>query len=249
MVRLVITDFSTREDNDAFYQAEEFDSQIQMFVYNSFKKHGVYLSKYETNDQIYSLNLLSKKHLAKNQFLIHIAEGEFIILFNHKTIYSAKISQNFITDDMIKSILITKHVAMLSSGGSIDKIYYVINSRYKSAIENILKQNTRNENGDVVAQSLGEIKDLVKPLIELDTFNGTMYKNTFSLVFVVGILWVMFFGLNMVTNKYLGENSLDKLQQDLLVENRVLKRQQILYEKSIKEYRELTDCITIKDTK
>lgn len=249
MVRLVITDFSTREDNDAFYQAEEFDSQIQMFVYNSFKKHGVYLSKYETNDQIYSLNLLSKKHLAKNQFLIHIAEGEFIILFNHKTIYSAKISQNFITDDMIKSILITKHIAMLSSGGAIDKIHYVINSRYKSAIENILKQNTRNEHGDVVAQSLGEIKDLVKPLTELDTFNGTMYKNTFSFVFIAGILWIMVFGLNMLSDKYLGKDSLDSLQKELLVENRVVKRQQVLYEKSITEYKSLTECITIKDTK
>ena len=158
MVRLVITDFATKEDNESFYINDEFDTTQNIFTYNSFKKYGVNLSRYETNNEIYSLNLLSKKHLDKNQFLLHIAEGEYIILFNHKTVYSAKINSNFITDDMIKSILITKHIAMLSSGGSIDKIYYVINSKYKSAVENILKQNTKNEKNEVVAQPLGEIR-------------------------------------------------------------------------------------------
>lgn len=248
MVRLVITDFSTTEDNEAFYLNDEFDSQTQVFAYQSFKKNAVLLSKYDIHDEIYSLNLLSKKHLKKNQFLIHIADGEYIILFNHKTVYSAKINQNFITDDMIKSILITKHIAMLSSGGAIDKIYYVINSRYKSAIENILKQNTRNEHGDVVAQSLGEIKDLVRPLVELDTLKGHIFKNSYSLFFVAGILWVMFYGLDIFSNSLFGKESLDSLNRELKVQNRLVKRQEVLYNKSLKEYKDLTGCITVKDT-
>ena len=116
---------------------------------------------------------------------------------------------------MIKSILITRHIAVLSSGGSIDKIYYVINSNYKSAIENILKENTRNEKDEVVAQSLGEIKDLVKPLTELDTFKGHFYKNTFSLIFTVGVLWIMAFGLDIASENLFGDESLDNLKREL----------------------------------
>ena len=46
---------------------------------------------------------------------------------------------------MIKSILISKHITMLSSGGSLDRFYYVINSKYRAALEVILKQNIKNE--------------------------------------------------------------------------------------------------------
>ena len=121
MVRLVVTDFATKEDNETFYLNDEFDISQKMFTYDSFKKQSVYLSKYEVTNTIYSLNLLSKEYLNKNQLLVHITDSEYFILFNHKTVYSAKINQNFITDDIIKSILITKHIAMLSSGGSIKK--------------------------------------------------------------------------------------------------------------------------------
>ena len=51
MVRLVRTDFDTREDSEYFYIADEFDSSQNMFTYSSFKKYSVYLSKY-TNDEI-----------------------------------------------------------------------------------------------------------------------------------------------------------------------------------------------------
>lgn len=249
MVRLVITDFTTKEDNEAFYTSDEFDSLQQMFTYDSFKKYSVYLSKYDTSDEIYSLNLLSRKHLGRNQFLIHIADGEFIILFNHKTVYYAKISQNFITDDMIKSILITKHIAMLSSGGAIENIYYVVNSRYKSAIENILKQNTRNEKGEIVAKSLGEMNDLVKPLTELETLNSYIFKSMYVLIFVSSILWIMVFGLNLLTDKVIGKESLESINRELKVQERLLKRQEILYNKSLAEYKQLSDCITPKGTK
>ena len=72
MVRLVITDFATKEDSENFYINEEFDVSQNMFTYSSFKKYSVYLSKY-TNDAVYSLNILSKKYLQKN--LSELAEN------------------------------------------------------------------------------------------------------------------------------------------------------------------------------
>jgi hypothetical protein len=248
MVRLVRTDFDTREDSEYFYIADEFDASQNMFTYSSFKKYSVYLSKY-TNDEIYSLNILSKKYLLKNQFLIHISDSDYVILFNHKTVYSAKINQNFITDDMTKSILITKHIAMLSSGGDIENIYYVINSKYKSAIENILKQNTKNEKHNVVAKSLGEIWDLVKPLNELDTLKSHTSKVLYSSFLVGGALWVIFFGLNIFADKIFQRESLDTLKREIKIEDQLIKRQKIMLRDSEKKYTDITKCLTISEVK
>ena len=244
MVRLVITDFASKEQNETFYLNDEYATAQNMFTYNSFKKYSVFLSKYEITEEVYSLNLLSKKHLGKNQFLIHIAENEYVILFNHKTVYSAKINQNFITDDMIKSILITKHIAMLSSGGAIENIYYVINSKYKSAIENILRQNTKNEKNEVVAKSLGETKDLVKPLKALDTFNSHSSKMFYSIFLVSFILWTMFFGLDLLTAKLFYQPSLDTITQEVKIETQLAKRQETFLANSEKKYKELTECMS-----
>ena len=248
MVRLVRTDFDTKEDSEYFYTADEFDESQNMFTYSSFKKYSVYLSKY-TNDDIYSLNILSKKYLQRNQFLIHISDSEYVILFNHKTVYSAKINQNFITDDMIKSILITKHIAMLSSGGDIENIYYVINSKYKSAVENILKQNTKNDKNHVIAKSLGESWDLVKPLNELDTYKSHISKLTFATVLIGGSVWAMLFGLNMFAEKVFQIESLDNLKREIKVEEQLIKRQNIMLNTSEKKYKEITACITIPEVK
>ena len=248
MVRLVITDFATKEDSEFFYVNDEFDVSQNMFTYHSFKKYSVYLSKY-SNDEIYSLNLLSKKYLGRNQFLIHIADGEYVILFNHKTVYSAKINQNFITDDMTKSILITKHIAMLSSGGDIENIYYVINSKYKSAVENILKQNTKNDKNHVVAKSLGETWDLVKPLNELDTYKSHISKLSYATVLIAGSVWAMAFGLNMFAEKFFQIESLDNLKREIKVEDQLIKRQNIMLNTSEKKYKEITACITIPEVK
>lgn len=243
MVRLVITDFATKEDSEFFYINDEFDVSQNMFTYHSFKKYSVYLSKY-TNDEIYSLNLLSKKYLGRNQFLIHIADGEYVILFNHKTVYSAKINQNFITDDMIKSILITKHIAMLSSGGAIENIYYVINSKYKCAIENILKQNTKNEKQEVVAKSLGEMEELVKPLKELDTTKSHITKLVYMSLLLGASFWIIFFGLKTITDKVFYIEPLENLNRELRIETQLAKRQQILLNDNQKKYKDLTDCIS-----
>lgn len=43
MVRLVITDFATKEDSENFYINEEFDVSQNMFTYKSFKKYSTYL--------------------------------------------------------------------------------------------------------------------------------------------------------------------------------------------------------------
>ena len=248
MVRLVRTDFDTREDSEYFYIADEFDASQNMFTYSSFKKYSVYLSKY-TNDEIYSLNILSKKYLQKNQFLIHISDSDYVILFNHKTVYSAKINQNFITDDMTKSILITKHIAMLSSGGDIENIYYVINSKYKSAVENILKQNTKNDKNHVVAKSLGETWDLVKPLNELDTYKSHISKLSYATILIAGSVWAMAFGLNMFADKVFQIESLDNLKREIKVEEQLIKRQNIMLNTSEKKYKEITACITIPEVK
>lgn len=248
MVRLVRTDFDTKEDSEHFYITDEFDISQNMFTYSSFKKHGVYLSKY-VDDAVYSLNLLSKKYLERNQFLIHISDNEYIILFNHKTVYSARISQNFITDDMIKSILITKHIAMLSSGGAIENIYYVISSKYKSAVENILKQNTKNEKNHVIAKSLGETWDLVKPLNELDTFKSHSSKMIYSIFLLTGTLWVIFFGLDNLTDRVFKKESLDTLKREVQIEDQLIKRQKILLGNSEKKYKEITECLTLPGVK
>ncbi len=248
MVRLVRTDFDTKEDSEHFYITDEFDISQNMFTYSSFKKYGVYLSKY-VDDAVYSLNLLSKKYLERNQFLIHISDDEYIILFNHKTVYSARISQNFITDDMIKSILITKHIAMLSSGGAIENIYYVISSKYKSAVENILKQNTKNEKNHVIAKSLGETWDLVKPLNELDTFKSHSSKMIYSIFLLTGTLWVIFFGLDNLTDRVFKKESLDTLKREVQIEDQLIKRQKILLANSEKKYKEITECLTLPGVK
>ena len=243
MVRLVRTDFSSRSDSEFFYINDEFEASQSMFTYDSFKKYEVFLPKYMA-DNVYSLNLLSKKYLDDNQFLIHIADNEYIILFNHKTVYSAKINQNFITDDMIKSILINKHIAMLSSGGTIENIYYVINSKYRHAIENILKQNTKNEKGNVVAKSLGDIRELVKDLNELDTYKSHVSKLIYSVLLVGGSIWSIFFGLNMLADRLIEKESLETLKQEVKIESQLMQRQEILLRKNETTYNDVAKCIT-----
>lgn len=244
MVRLVITDFPTKEENEEFYLDDEFDLTQRIFTYHKFKKHSVILSKYDIHQNIYSLNLLSKKYLDFNQLLVHICDEEYYILFNHKTVYRAKINANFITDDIMKSILMTKHIAMLSRAGDIDKIHYVINSRYHHAVENILKQNTKNEEGEVIAYSLGNVEDLVLNLTELDDMKTYASKMTYLFSLGLILLWVMAFGLDILSNKFFYKQSLEKVKNDIKLEKRMAKRQSIILKRTKNEYKILTQCIT-----
>ena len=246
MVRLIITDFATKEDSESFYINEEFDVSQNMFTYKSFKKHSTYLPKY-SNDKVYSINLLSRKYLEKDQFLIHIADGEYIILFNHKTIYSAKINANFITDDMIKSILITKHIAMLSSGGSLANIYYIINAKYKAALENILQLNIKNDKKEIIAKSLGDINELVKPLTELDSQKSHLLKLSVLAVLFAGTLWVLTSGLKLATNSVFYIEPLDGLRDELKFESQFMTRQEKTLDTLKTQYNDIAGCITYKE--
>lgn len=246
MVRLAITDFATKEESEYFYVNEEYETSQNMFTYSSFKKYSAYLPK-EGAYRFYSINILSKKYLDNNRFLIHIADEEFVILFNHKTIYSAKINANFITDDMIKSILISKHITMLSSGGSLDRFYYVINSKYRAALEVILKQNIKNEQKEIIAQSLGNVDDLVVGLKELDTPKSHTLKLAILISLLAGSFWLSFFGLDMIKDKYLQIEPLDPLKQEINFEDNFKARQEKTLNDVQSEYNTLTNCITNKE--
>ncbi len=244
MVRLVITDFSLKEENYDLYVNDEFGDNQTMFTYDSLKKHSVILSKYDIHDEVYSLNLLSKKHLDNNQLLVHIADEEYYILFNHKTVYTAKVNPNFISDDIMKSVLITKHIAMLSSGGEIEHIYYVTNTKYNAAIENILKQNTKNEKGEVIAESLGDVNTLVEKLNPLDTINTYSLKSAYIIGLISMIAVIIFYILPSIEKKYIETSSLKKIKNEIRIQKRLVVREKILLRTARRKHKELTQCIS-----
>lgn len=246
MVRLVITDFPSKEDNESFYTGDNFDDVKDFFCFDEYKKRSVTLPKSETINDLYSLNLLSKKYIPSNTFLVYITNTEFYILFNHETIYSAKMNENFITDDMVKSVLISKHLTMLSSSGEIEKIYYLINSEYRYAIENILKQNIKNEKNEIIAKDLGNVSTLVKKLPELETINSYTKKVSVLISFILFIFWVQTYGFDFIEKNYLINNHIQKYQNDLKVENRFFDKAKKELEKQQKEYDDLVSCITNK---
>ena len=247
MVRLVITDFPTKEDNEDFYIHDEFDVLQNMFTFDSFKKHSVLLSRYDTHDEIYSLNLLSKKNLDNNQLLVHIADEEYYILFNHKTVYTAKINSNFITDDIMKSVLITKHIAMLSSGGNIENIYYVINSKYNSAIENIFIQNTKLNDEKKTAKKLGDVKTLVRNLSPLDTLNTYTIKSSIIIGLIALFLSIVFYALPAIESTYIEKSSLKGLEKEIKIQKRLVVRQKILLRTAKRKQEELVQCVSKED--
>ncbi|MGA1931681.1 hypothetical protein ACH5BF_03035 [Arcobacter sp. YIC-464] len=244
MVRLVITDFSSKEENFDLYVSDEFGDNQTMFTYDNFRKHSVILSRYDVHDDIYSLNLLSKKHLDNNQILVHIADEEYYILFNHKTVYTAKINPNFISDDIMKSILITKHIAMLSSGGEIEHIYYVANTKYNAAIENILKQNTKNEKGEVIAESLGDVNSLIENLNPLDTINTYSLKSAYVIGLLAFIATIVFYVLPSIEKKYIETSSLKQIENEIKIQKRLVVREKILLRTAKRKHKELIQCIS-----
>lgn len=247
MVRIIVTDYSTKEEYEDFYSdPNELEFLSEVFVYHKYKKNKAYLPKSQINDSIYSLNLLSKKYLDSDNFLVYIGDSEFYILFNHKTIYSAKINENFITDDMIKSILITKHLTMLSSGGSIDEIYYVIDSKYRFAIENILKQNTKNEKHQVIAHELGHIDTLVKNIPEMDTLGTFVKKNSLIAAIILFMIIMINSIFPAIEKNYLVNNYVSKYEKDLKIEQQLSGKLVNRFNIVSKEFKELTQCITPK---
>lgn len=247
MVRLVITDFSSIEDNQNFYSSYEQNSNLQkFFTIDSFKIQKVLLPKSTIYDEIYSLNLLSKKHLEKDQFLVYISDEDFFILFNHKTIYSSKINENYLVDDLIKSTLLTKHLVMISSSDQINKIHYVINSKFRASTEAILKENTKNLKGEIIAQSLGKVEELIKSQNELDCFKSFTYKNTYVASLFIFLFWFISSGLNLMTKEIFYKQSLDNVKSGLKVQNILLKKNKAKLNEKLKIYDDLTSCLITK---
>lgn len=246
MVRLAITDFSSQEESEHFYLNDSYELSKKLFTFINFKKQEVYVAK-NSPYEYYSLNILSKKTLDRNEFLIYIADEEFALLFNHETIYSAKINPSFITDDMIKSILMSKHITMLSSGGEINKINYIIDSKFRAAIEVLIQQNIKNDKQELICFKLGDSDNLVDKLSELDSTNSFYLKlSTFSFLFIT-IFYGLLFGLNDLKKDYLTHPSLNPLKQELEFENRFIARQDKALNGVNKEYAELISCISNKE--
>ncbi|MEJ5167763.1 MAG: hypothetical protein WHU93_01225 [Arcobacteraceae bacterium] len=244
MVRLVATDFKTKEASEAFYVGKQFDESQKIFTYSFFKQYSLHISKYQGNYKIYSLNLLSKKYLNNNEFLIYITDEDFLVLFNHKTIYTAKINLHYITDDIIKSILIAKHlVAVLNTDDNQKKLNYLIDSRYKYAVENIVRENIKI-NDMIIAQNLGDIEELTMPMNELLDMKTHYSRLAFVSVLLIGVFWVIGFGLDMVSNKILFNTSLDDLRSEVDFENRALIRQQKILDSHLSQYNETTKCLS-----
>ena len=100
---------------------------------------------------------------------------------------------------------------------------------------------------EVVAKSLGEIKDLVKPLKELDSFKSHSSKMFYSIFLLSFIFWFMFYGLELFTSRLFEQQSIDNLAKEVKIEEQLSKRQQILLNNSETKYRELSECITTNE--
>ncbi|WP_419764065.1 MAG: hypothetical protein ACNI28_09750 [Arcobacter sp.] len=249
MVRLVNTDFKTKEESESFYLNDTFDVSTKFFTYSFFQQYSVYISKYLGNNKLYSLNLLSKKYLASNEILVYVTDEEFIVLFNHKTIYTSKINVHYIIDDMIKCVLITKHIlTLLSIDWEETRLLYLVDSNYKYAIENILKENIKINN-HIIAKRLGDINQLTKPMNELLDAKKHYLRLTFVASFLVVLIWIMGFGLEMFSQKVFFNTSLDDLRNEVKFQVRTIKREKNLLDKHLLEYKDLNKCISYPDKK
>ena len=248
MVRLVRDDFLNVEDNHAFYSNNEVEKFDKMIWLKSLKvKHVELPSIMAANNEIYSLINLSKQYLSKNQLLVSITDEDYIILFNHKTVYSAKVNIDFLIDDIIKSILINKHISRLSMSEENKTLHYIVSSKFKDAIEYLFEQNTKNENNKVIAKSLGDIDVLVKPLIKLDTYSTFFYKNLILLGLAVFSFYTLFFGLDAIKSKYFSINSLSSLESKISLYKRFIKKETINLKKVQVEYKEIISCLGQKE--
>lgn len=244
MVRLVNTDFNTKELSEDFYVNKEFDASLKLITYNFFKQSSVYVSKYLGNDKIYSLNLLSKKYLDKNEILVYVTDEEFLVVFNHKTIYASKINLHYIADDIIKCILITKHIiTLLSIDWSGKKLHYLINSNYQHAIENILIENIKIDETNI-AKDLGDIYQLTQPMNELLSIKKHYLRISYVLSFLIVLFWIMGFGLELFSQNVFFNTPLDGLKNEIKYQKRVIKKNQDILDKHLSEYDEITKCLS-----
>ena len=185
MVRLITTDCFYNSNNN-----ETLQNGIKIFVYHDFQEHSSIVSKDDLKDTLYSLNIVSKIHLPKEKFLIYMNDFEYSICFNHKTIYSLRLSETFKINDIIQSVLITKNLIMLLSAGEIDKEYCIIDSKYEELYKNLLEENLKNAQEECTVQNIGTTEHLVKKLPELETLTKFLFKYlTLGIGFIIVILF------------------------------------------------------------
>lgn len=246
MVRLIVTDFSSYEDNISFYSTDEFETVENIFTFDSLKKEEVFLPKESLKDDIYSLNLLSKKYLQNNEFLVYVSENEYYILYNHKTNYNAKINQEFFIDDLIKSILITKHITKLVNNNDETKIYFLIENSYKEVVESLFKVNLHIQNQDLHITNLGEVKNLVKPLNKLFTFKNYFIKVSYIFILLSGFFWYIFSGAQLLTDNFINKKSMKSLDRNLRLATISDKRINSILNKELRTYKNISQCMRRK---
>jgi hypothetical protein len=238
MVRLITTDCFNYNDLET-----NIPNGIKIFAYHHFEEHSCIASKDDLKDTLYSLNVVSKIHLPKEKFLIYMNDFEYSICFNHKTIYSLKLIGKFKINDIIKSVLITKNLIMLLSAGEIDKVYYIIDSKYEELYKNLLEENLKNAQGGYIVERLGTTENLVKKLPELETLTKFLFKYlTLGTAFIIAILFTFnTFNRNGDTCCELSEK--DKLLTKINGQNIQLKKNEENFTRLNQKYFTLFDCI------
>jgi hypothetical protein len=243
MVRLITTDCFYNSNNN-----ETLQNGIKIFAYHNFEEHSSIVSKDDLKDTLYSLNIVSKIHLPKEKFLIYMNDFEYSICFNHKTIYSLRLSETFKINDIIQSVLITKNLIMLLSAGEIDKVYYIIDSKYEELYKNLLEENLKNAQEECIVERVGTTEHLVKKLPELETLTKFLFKYlTLGIVFITAI-FITFNTLNQNGDNCCELSEKDKLLTKINGQNIQLKKNEENFAILNQKYFTLFECIQ-KDKK
>jgi len=243
MVRLITTDCFYNSNNN-----ETLQNGIKIFVYHNFQEHSSIVSKDDLKDTLYSLNIVSKTHLPKENFLIYMNDFEYSVCFNHKTIYSLRLTETFKINDIIKSVLITKNLIMLLSAGEVDKVYYIIDSNYEELYKNLLEENLKNAQEECIVQSVGTTLNLVQNLPELETLTKFLLKYlTLGIVFITAI-FITFNTFNQDRDNCYELSQKDKLLTKINGQNIQLKKNEENFAILNQKYFTLFECIQ-KDKK
>lgn len=247
MVRLVSTDFVSLEQNKEFYAIDEYSSLQKMFTYERFKIHEVYLEKTIKNESIYSLNLLSNKHLKFNEFLVYISQSEYYILFNHKTSYCAKISNDFFMDDIIKAILITKHISKLASPDENKTINLLLNTQNNTLLKKLFEENIKKSEQAIHISNLENINTLIKELNPLITSNNFVFRSVYFLSVSFFVFWFLGSGINILETNLITKHSLKSINKSLYIEQQSIKRNTKTLLSYQNEYKNISMCLNKKE--
>lgn len=245
MVRLVLTNFPFAHEIKEFY-AEGFEKNMKrMFFYNGFNnKEEVYLPKEDLKKtKFYSINELSQNFIEDNNFLVYISDRQFNILFDHITISSTILDKKYKIEDIIKLIIITKHLSILSSGGDLEKIFYVIDSEHKSTIEHLLKINTMNENAQIIAKDLGTKEELIPKLTELDTSESFIFKQLQLLLVTTITFCAIFFGAELLFKKIQPYEDITSIESKISNSNTEININERREKSLIKKLTDLKSCM------